>query len=95
MLFRETVAVHCENHTEHTDTLCGGRMQFFFIVKANGAYANHCAFHGYCHGHRRRGGKENEPASAPPEFSGGGGGEWKLKENGNITNMNTKNEMHV
>jgi hypothetical protein len=20
---RETVAVHCENHTEHTDTLCG------------------------------------------------------------------------
>jgi hypothetical protein len=23
MLFRETVAVYCENHTEHTDTLCG------------------------------------------------------------------------
>jgi hypothetical protein len=22
MLFRETVAVYCENHTEHTDTLC-------------------------------------------------------------------------
>jgi hypothetical protein len=21
MLFRETVAVYCENHTEHTDTL--------------------------------------------------------------------------
>jgi hypothetical protein len=23
MLFRETVAVYCENHTEHTDTFCG------------------------------------------------------------------------
>jgi hypothetical protein len=23
MLFRETVSVYCENHTEHTDTLCG------------------------------------------------------------------------
>jgi hypothetical protein len=22
MLFRGTVAVYCENHTEHTDTLC-------------------------------------------------------------------------
>jgi translation initiation factor IF-1 len=23
MLFRETVAVYCENHTENTNTLCG------------------------------------------------------------------------
>jgi predicted Zn-dependent protease with MMP-like domain len=23
ILFRETVAVYCENHMEHTDTLCG------------------------------------------------------------------------
>jgi hypothetical protein len=23
MLFRETIAVYCENHTEHTDTPCG------------------------------------------------------------------------
>jgi translation initiation factor IF-1 len=23
MWFRETVTVYCENHTEHTDTLCG------------------------------------------------------------------------
>jgi hypothetical protein len=23
MQFRDTVAVYCENHTEHTDTLCG------------------------------------------------------------------------
>jgi hypothetical protein len=27
MLFRETVAVYCENHTEHINTLCVGRMQ--------------------------------------------------------------------
>jgi translation initiation factor IF-1 len=23
MLFKETVVVYCENHTEHTNTLCG------------------------------------------------------------------------
>jgi hypothetical protein len=23
MLIRELIAVHCKNHTEHTDTLCG------------------------------------------------------------------------
>jgi hypothetical protein len=28
MLFRETVAVYCENHTEHTNTLCGQKTQF-------------------------------------------------------------------
>jgi hypothetical protein len=28
MLFRETVAVCCENHTEHTDTLCGQNAEF-------------------------------------------------------------------
>jgi hypothetical protein len=28
MLFRETVAVNCENHTEHTNTLCGQKTQF-------------------------------------------------------------------
>jgi hypothetical protein len=27
MLFRETVAVYCENHTEHTNTLCGQKTQ--------------------------------------------------------------------
>jgi hypothetical protein len=25
---RETVAVYCENHTEHTDTLCGQNAEF-------------------------------------------------------------------
>jgi hypothetical protein len=28
MLFRETVAVYCENHTEHTDTLCEQNAEF-------------------------------------------------------------------
>jgi hypothetical protein len=27
MLFGETVAVYCENHTEHTDTPCGQKTQ--------------------------------------------------------------------
>jgi translation initiation factor IF-1 len=28
MLFRETVAVYCENHTEHTNTLCGHNAEY-------------------------------------------------------------------
>jgi hypothetical protein len=28
MLFGETVAVYCENHTKHTNTLCGQNAQF-------------------------------------------------------------------
>jgi hypothetical protein len=28
MLFGETVAVDCENHMEHTDTLCGQNVEF-------------------------------------------------------------------
>jgi hypothetical protein len=28
MFFRETVAVYCENHTEHTDTLCGQNAEY-------------------------------------------------------------------
>jgi hypothetical protein len=28
ILFRETAAVYCENHTEHTDTLCGHNAEF-------------------------------------------------------------------
>jgi hypothetical protein len=33
MLFRETVAVYCENHMEHTNTLCAGRMQGSVIYR--------------------------------------------------------------
>jgi hypothetical protein len=35
-LFRETVAVYCENHMEHTDTLCGQNVMFSY-VKLGGA----------------------------------------------------------
>jgi hypothetical protein len=31
MLFRERVAVYCENHTEHTDTLCGQNAEYIYI----------------------------------------------------------------
>jgi hypothetical protein len=40
ILFRETVAVYCENHTEHTNTLCGNNAEFWY-VKAGGTYTNH------------------------------------------------------
>jgi hypothetical protein len=40
MLFRETVAVYCENHTEHTNTLYGQNAEFQY-VKAGGTYNNH------------------------------------------------------
>jgi hypothetical protein len=42
MLFRETVAVYCENQTEHTNTLCGQNAEFWY-VKAGGTYSNHWA----------------------------------------------------
>jgi hypothetical protein len=37
MLFGETVAVYFENHTEHTDTMCGQNAEFWY-VKAGGTY---------------------------------------------------------
>jgi hypothetical protein len=45
MLFGETVAVYCENHTEHTDTLCGQNVESW-CVKAGGTYSNHWALKG-------------------------------------------------
>jgi hypothetical protein len=40
MLFRETVAVYCENHTKHTNTLCKQNAEFQY-VEAGGTYSNH------------------------------------------------------
>jgi hypothetical protein len=40
MLFEETVAVYCEKHTEHSDTLWGYRAEFY-SVKAGGTHTNH------------------------------------------------------
>jgi hypothetical protein len=45
MLFRETVAVYCENHTEHKDAQWGHNAEFWY-VKAGGTYSNHCALKG-------------------------------------------------
>jgi hypothetical protein len=45
MLFRETVAVYCENHTKHTNTLCGQNAEFL-CVKASGTYGNHWTLKG-------------------------------------------------
>jgi hypothetical protein len=42
MLFGETVAVYCEYHTEHTDTLCGQNAGFSYL-KASGTYSYHWA----------------------------------------------------
>jgi hypothetical protein len=41
MLFRETVAVHYENRTEHTNTLCGQMAEFLFF-KPDSMYNNLC-----------------------------------------------------
>jgi hypothetical protein len=38
MLFRETVAVYCENHMEHTNTLCGQNAEFLTVK--GGTYSN-------------------------------------------------------
>jgi hypothetical protein len=40
MLFRETVAVYCGNHTEHTITPVGGMQSFFYVITF-GIYSNH------------------------------------------------------
>jgi hypothetical protein len=37
MLFRETVAVYCEDHIEHMNTECGHTVKLMFI-KAAGIY---------------------------------------------------------
>jgi hypothetical protein len=39
MLFRETVAVYCENHTEHINSMGGQNAQFLYMI-ASGKYSN-------------------------------------------------------
>jgi hypothetical protein len=55
MLFRETVAVYCENHTENTNTLCGQckihftidiRFQCFYVISKRHM---HFRWSGYSH----------------------------------------------
>jgi hypothetical protein len=40
MLFSETVAVYCENRTEHINILCGQKAEFYY-VKLGVTYSNH------------------------------------------------------
>jgi hypothetical protein len=40
MLFEEAVSVYCENHMEHTNTLCGHNAEIWY-VKAGDTYSNH------------------------------------------------------
>jgi hypothetical protein len=42
MMSRETVAVYCENHTEHTNTLCGQNEEFL-NVNTGDTCGYHCA----------------------------------------------------
>jgi hypothetical protein len=42
MLFGETVAVYCENHTAHINTLCVQNAEFLYNT-ADGTYSYHCA----------------------------------------------------
>jgi hypothetical protein len=45
MLFREELAVYCENHMEHNNTLCGQNANSEY-VKAGGTYNNRWALKG-------------------------------------------------
>jgi hypothetical protein len=36
-MFRETIAIYCETHTKHINTLCGKNAEFSY-VKAGGTY---------------------------------------------------------
>jgi hypothetical protein len=45
MLFGETVAVYCENHTEHTDSLREKNAEFW-CTKTAGTNSNHGALNG-------------------------------------------------
>jgi hypothetical protein len=48
MLFREELAVYCENHMEHNNTPCGQNVEFYY-VKSCGTYSIHWALKGsYC-----------------------------------------------
>jgi hypothetical protein len=46
MLFREIIAVYCENHTEHTDTLCVGKMQGLVNIAVGDTCSDNCTLNG-------------------------------------------------
>jgi hypothetical protein len=40
MLFRETVAVYCENHTEHINTFCGQNAEII-VCETGGTHSHY------------------------------------------------------
>jgi hypothetical protein len=50
MLFRKIIAVYCENHTEHINTLCGEKRGILNIYR--GAYNYHFALKGGTYSYR-------------------------------------------
>jgi hypothetical protein len=87
MLFGETVAVYCENHTEHTDKLCVQNVGFFLLSKQMVHILTTVRLMDIVMGTGVRGG---ERASIYRIWIFEGAGKWKFKKNGNIRNINTK-----
>jgi hypothetical protein len=46
VLFREIIAMYCENHTKHKNTPCGQNAEFY-NVKVGGSCSKHCALYGW------------------------------------------------
>jgi hypothetical protein len=46
MLFREIIAIYCENHTKHKCTVCAECRGFVNLFKAGGTYSDHWALKG-------------------------------------------------
>jgi len=44
MLFRKTVAVYCQNQTEPTKALCGGKFPRVLNIKFGGIFSYRSAF---------------------------------------------------
>jgi len=45
MLYREIIAIYCEIHTKHINTLCGQKIELL-NVKPGSAYSDHWAVKG-------------------------------------------------
>jgi hypothetical protein len=77
MLFREIIAVYCENHTEHINTLCGQNAEFSSYLTGN-TYVSPTNTNQlmlfkeiiavYCENH-----KQHRKMDAAKAFLGGGG----------------------
>ena len=46
MLYRETMAVCSQIHTEHVNTLCGQNVELLTVTPGGGTYSDHWALEG-------------------------------------------------